>query len=100
MPGVSKAALCRQIVDCIHTTKCASNFNVTDCICGLDVQADVCFAGTYDAATGPCKDLIAAGAESNIMPVIAANFSDSQYAIGAADTVIETCDFLSCNACL
>jgi hypothetical protein len=100
MPGVSKALLCQRIVACIRNTHCAANFNITDCICGEDVMPDICFAGTYDAATGPCKELIAAGAESNIMPVIAANFSDVSFAIGAADTVIEACDFLSCNQCL
>jgi hypothetical protein len=100
MPGVSKGLLCQQIVDCIHTTHCAKDFNVTDCICGEGVQADLCFAGTYDAATGPCKALIAAGAESNLMPVIAANFSDAGFAIGVADTLIESCDYLSCNECI
>jgi hypothetical protein len=30
------------------------------------------------------------------MPQIAANFSDATYAIGAADALIETCDYLSC----
>jgi hypothetical protein len=33
-----------------------------------------------------------------MMAVVAANFSDVSYAMGAADSLIETCDYLSCSA--
>jgi hypothetical protein len=102
-PNVPKALLCQEIVDCIHSSHCAQNFNVTDCLCGTDADPNVCFNGTFAAlpASAACKDLIAAGGESTLMSDLASRFSDPTYAIGAADAVIETCDYLSCvSECL
>jgi hypothetical protein len=100
MPNTSKATLCRAIVDCVHQTHCAKSFNFTDCFCGEGANADECFAMPYEMAHGACKELIAAGAESSMTQVIAANLSDLTFAIGRADSVIESCDFLTCTQCL
>ena len=99
-PGQPKAQLCRQILDCIHTSHCAQNFNDTDCLCGTDVPSGDCFAGTFDAMKGPCRDLMAAGAETNIPAQLSLRFSDASYAVGAAITVVENCDYTECNSCL
>jgi hypothetical protein len=96
MPGVPKAQLCRKILDCVHTTHCAKEFNATDCLCGKNADPNVCFAASLAAATGTCKDLMAAGGESASMADLATRFSDPTFAVGAADAVIETCDYLAC----
>jgi hypothetical protein len=96
IPNASKATLCRQIVDCVHRTHCAKDFNLTDCLCGTHADPNVCFSATLAEAAGPCRDLIAAGGESNLMVDLANRFSDPTFAIGAAAAVVETCDYLAC----
>jgi hypothetical protein len=96
MPNMPRSQLCRQIVDCIHRTHCAKTFNATDCLCGKDVNPDECFAGTFASTTGACKELFAAGGESTSMEILADRFSDPTFAVGVADTVLETCDFQAC----
>jgi hypothetical protein len=101
MPGVSKAQLCRQIVDCMHANHCAQ-IAATDCLCGPDADPNVCFTkATIADVGGACKTLIGAGGESNQMADLANRFTDPTYAIGAADAVIETCDQFYCfDECL
>jgi hypothetical protein len=97
MPGVSKATLCGQIVECMHVNHCAQ-IAATDCLCGANADPNACFSGTLDAATGPCKALISAGGESALMSDLANRFTDPTFAVGAADAVIETCDQFYCAA--
>jgi len=98
MPGVPKAALCRQIVDCMHSSHCAAPnasgiSTPSDCFCGTDVHPNTCFnGGTYADTFGKCRDLIAAGCESTTISEIAMRFFNPQYAAGAAEAVVEICD--------
>ena len=70
----------------------------TDCLCGPGADPNVCFSGAFDAMTGPCRELIAAGAESTNTTDLAVRFSQQEFAIGAAVAVIEICDQLVCSA--
>ncbi|MEY4578359.1 MAG: hypothetical protein RL701_3062 [Pseudomonadota bacterium] len=97
-PGVAKAALFQEILDCAHREGCGDV--ATDCLCGIGVLAETCFAGTYDAMTGPCKELFAAGLESTSVTTIASSFADESNPTGAVVAVLELCDQLSCAVCL
>jgi hypothetical protein len=94
-PRASKSALCKQILACMHANHCAKD-HATDCLCGTNADPNVCFAGTYQAMTGACKELIAAGGESTSMAELALRFTDPVFALGAAYSVIETCDQAFC----
>ena len=99
-PGLPKSALCRQILDCIHRSHCAKEFNATDCLCGPNVRSVDCFNGSFEAMGGSCRDLIAAGAESNLVSDLSLRFSDATYAVGAAMMMLENCDYAECKQCL
>ena len=94
--NIPKGPLCQRILDCIHTTHCAQNTADTDCLCGPNNPG--CFSGTYDAMTGPCKELMAAGMETNVPGDMATRISAQQYATGSAIAVVELCDQLSCSS--
>ncbi|MFT3926618.1 MAG: hypothetical protein QM778_29000 [Myxococcales bacterium] len=104
--GKPRAEIFKAILDCVHTSGCAApdnggNIFVSDCFCGIGVEPTTCFGSTYAAATGPCKQQVAAGAESESITDINNRFTDPTYAIGAADSVIEGCDQFSCvDVCL
>jgi hypothetical protein len=94
--GQAKSLVFQQILDCFHSNHCATTAD-TDCFCGAGVDPNNCFStGTFDSATGPCKNLVAIGAESTAIGDINNRFFDPQFAIGAATAVIETCDQFSC----
>lgn len=97
-PNVSRVMLCHEILDCFHRTHCAGpNYSSSDCYCGAGADATACFENGTLKPTGPCKDLIEAGAETTDFSDIAMRFSDATYAVGAALTMFETCDFLYCD---
>ncbi|MFT3924587.1 MAG: hypothetical protein QM778_18755 [Myxococcales bacterium] len=104
--GQPRAEIFRHILECIHTTGCAGpdsqgNLWISDCFCGIGVDPNPCFGSTYAAAAGPCKQQIAAGAESENIEDVNDRFFDSAYALGAATAVVEVCDQFSCvNECL
>ena len=100
MPGLPKSQLCRQIVACIHNSHCAQSFNASDCLCGTDVQTQACFTGSFTAMRGSCRDLIAAGAETNLPDELSLRFADVAYAAGSAVALVENCDYTECNECL
>ena len=100
MPGTSRRQLCRDILDCIQRTHCAKDFNDTDCLCGANVPTGQCFMGSFEAMTGACRDVMAAGAESNLPGELSLRFSDATYPLGAAITLLENCDFVECLQCL
>ena len=54
-PGVPRAELCRAILDCTHETQCAAQA-ASDCLCGMGVDPNVCFNGTFEAMHGPVQD--------------------------------------------
>jgi hypothetical protein len=100
MPGVSRATLCVQILDCVHhsPSHCGDSPNGdSDCICGTNVDPSACFGGTFAAMHGDCRDLMAAGAESNDPAKINGVYYDPRLALGAAMSVVETCDQLFCS---
>jgi hypothetical protein len=104
-PHVARAALCKQIVDCIRSTHCAKG-DVTGCLCGpppSGTTSGYCFQGPFEAMTGPCSRLMANGAESEDVAEIDQRSVDSNYALGAALKVIK-CDKALCtdsaNECL
>src|SRR5262249_28265683 len=87
--GKPRAQVFQDILDCIHSTKCAlrtdGNVFVSDCFCGINADPNVCFSsGTYASATGPCKQQIAAGIESDAIGDISNNFTNPLNAAGAA----------------
>jgi len=98
--GVSYASLCRQILDCMHTTGCAGADGTkhTDCFCGIGVNSNTCFGSTVDAATGPCKQVIIQGVDSNSMTDVTNRYTDNTFPIGVATQMSETCDGLSCTS--
>ena len=85
IPVTPKAQLCNKILDCVHTTHCAKEFNVVDCLCGKGVTADACFAGTFDDTKGACKDIMAAGGESTSMTIGVEREGLAQGQLGIAD---------------
>jgi hypothetical protein len=96
--GQSRAEAFQQILDCFHSNHCAGTAD-TDCFCGIGVDPNNCFStGTFASATGPCKNIVAVGAESTAIGDINNHFFDPTYAIGAAAAVIETCDQFACVA--
>ena len=102
LAGMSKGALCMQILDCIHQTKCAGpNASggpaTTDCLCGRDIDPDRCFRSmTVSQTQGACRDLMVAGTEVEELEQIAMRFFDPTSATGAAVAVVESCDMISC----
>jgi len=102
-PGQPKAALCREILDCMHSTHCAKPIDnqstPTDCLCGVGVTPGDCFdVRTFDQLTGACKDVIAAGAETTDLSKLKNLFFDSSNPAGAAEGILETCDGNFCIA--
>lgn len=104
LAGVPKAALCRRIIDCVRSSRCAAPDHTgtsipTDCFCGQGVDPEDCFfRRDFAAATGACKELIAIGSETLDTAEIAVRMFEPTYASGAAETVIETCDMLFCSS--
>jgi hypothetical protein len=96
--GMPKSDICRQIVQCVRTTKCASDSatdSPSDCLCGLDVDVGVCSTQQLSALTGECKDIIATGAETTAVLDISTRLGDPTYAVGLAMRLIQ-CDQRFC----
>jgi hypothetical protein len=96
--GTPKSTICKQIVDCVRTTKCTSDSatdSPSDCLCGLDVDVGVCSTMQLTALTGECKDLIALGAETTTVIDISTRLGDPTYAAGLAMRLIQ-CDQRFC----
>jgi hypothetical protein len=99
--GTPKSQLFHAIIDCFHSTHCATNAT-SDCLCGIGANASTCFqAASVDALSGPCKNEIAAGAETTIPSDINSRFYNDTLAIGAATGLSENCDqFVCVDECL
>ena len=100
-PGESKIALCHEALDCMHSSRCAKlvdgTSTPTDCLCGYGVDPNTCFnERTFADATGACKDILAAAAETTDMTALQFLFFDSTNACGAAEGVVEICDGVWC----
>jgi hypothetical protein len=93
-PSTPKAQLFVQALDCFHAQHCARTAD-TDCYCGTGVDPNACFSGSV-SPTGPCKTEVEAAAESSVLGDINNRYFDPSYALGAATSVIETCDQFDC----
>jgi hypothetical protein len=96
--GVAKSDLCKQVLSCVRTTKCASasgTFSPSDCICGTGADVSVCAGQTLDQVTGACKAIIAQGAESTLLTDVSVRLGDPAYATGLAIRLVQ-CDQRFC----
>lgn len=102
--GTSKKDLCLAVLACVRKNGCASPMggNIQPCYCGAGVSDNMCITGMGD---GPCKPEIEAAAEisspANAASDVANNLVDPTYALGAANNLVQECDFVSCrSSCL
>jgi hypothetical protein len=99
-PSTPRSQLFLAVLNCVHSTHCAirsdGSFSDTDCYCGAGVDPNSCFGGTV-TPTGVCKTQIEAATESNVLGDVNNRFFDPTFAIGAATTVLETCDQFDCG---
>lgn len=94
--GMPKSVVCQQVLDCIRTSKCASaTGSASDCICGPGADVGVCAGKAFADVTGACKDIIATGADSQMLTDISNRLGDPQYATGLAIQLIQ-CDQIFC----
>jgi hypothetical protein len=96
--GTPKSTICKNIVQCVRDSKCASDSatdSPSDCLCGLDVDVGVCSTMQLSALTGECKDVIALGAETQTVIDISTRLGDPTYAVGLAMRLIQ-CDQRFC----
>ncbi len=93
MQGAKKSELCAEIVDCVHQSGCdASDTGNLPCYCGAGVTWQECASPSF-VPQGPCKDLIASGAESTTTTTVANRALDYSYAAGAALGLVIYCDY-------
>jgi hypothetical protein len=93
MQGAKKSELCAEIVDCVHQSGCdASDTGNFPCYCGAGVTWQECSSPSF-VPQGPCKDLIASGAESTTTTTVANRALDYSYAAGAALGLVIYCDY-------
>jgi hypothetical protein len=93
MQGAKKSDLCAEIVDCVHKSGCdAADTANLPCYCGAGVSSDQCASSGF-VPQGPCKDLIAWGAESTNPLTVSNRALDYNYAAGAAFGLVNYCDY-------
>ena len=93
MQGAKKSDLCAEIVDCVHKSGCdAADTANLPCYCGAGVSSDECASSGF-VPRGPCKDLIAWGAESTNPLTVSNRALDYNYAAGAAFGLVNYCDY-------
>ena len=99
--GTPKSQLCRNVLDCMRTTGCATDSSTdspSDCFCGLDVDVGVCANTPLSQLTGECRDLIAAAAEATNPLDVSIRMGDPTYAVGLAMRALQ-CQMRFCQNC-
>jgi hypothetical protein len=95
--GIPKSELCREVIDCIRDSGCASaDGSASDCICGENVDVGECQGKSLSELTGRCKDVISAGLGTTDLGEIAVRFGDPEYATGLAVQLIQ-CEQTFCE---
>ena len=98
--GTPLSTLARAALDCFHRRQCARTAT-TDCFCGPGVDPNTCFNSPLAQAVGLCRDEVIAAAlttpsATTVMGDVQNRFFDTSVPIGAAVSMIETCDQFFC----
>jgi hypothetical protein len=98
--GERVSTLCAEALTCFRRSSCIDPRagdpanQSAPCLCG-SASTEECTGGTFEQATGPCKDVIAAAAGSALMVDISQRFSDPGYPLGLAARLVQ-CDIRRC----
>jgi hypothetical protein len=93
--GVARSALCTELVDCMHRTRCVDfdEGNPLACYCG-DASEEECEAGD---ARGACREEYVRAGETELFATLAIRIDDGQSALYYA-VYRMSCDSLACTA--
>ncbi|HVX94290.1 MAG TPA: hypothetical protein VHK47_05200, partial [Polyangia bacterium] len=96
--GSPKAKLCRDLIDCVHETKCDKDDQV-QCYCGAGVSSAQCL-NPQNKPSGACQKQVEAAAESIEVTGeggVTNNWNNLCLAIGAAFEFLADCDVNCCS---